>query len=391
MKTGIQYAIVAAFVLGIVELASFLATGFLVSQRIILEPPDDRGYVEYLASRDPLLGWPAPQGMTERGFDSAGSRVTPRFPDPSVPSCVATFGDSFTWGEEVTAEHAYGNVLSDMLGCRVANYGVGGYGTDQALLRYRDRIVDPAPIVILGHYSDNIMRNVNQLRDLTSGARFGFKPRFRVDDTNGLTLVPIPTLTPEEYPTVNDRAAELLPYEYFVPDRLGGPVNADFPYTRAMIGAIFHFRVVARLRGVPSYAAFYDPSHPSEALATTEAIMLEFATVARSRGQQPLIVLIPDEKDLRAFQQGNLPAYESLRAWLRQEDLPGPDIATYMLDHLAGSDVCELFVTCGGRSHYNERGYRLLADGIYRWILESSLAEALPEPSRLAAIQSEIH
>ena len=56
MKTGIQYAIVAAFVLGIVELASFLATGFLVSQRIILEPPDDRGYVEYLASRDPLLG-----------------------------------------------------------------------------------------------------------------------------------------------------------------------------------------------------------------------------------------------------------------------------------------------------------------------------------------------
>ena len=120
------------------------------------------GYGAYLRDRDPLLGWPYPSSLNQRQRDASGSRLIPAFPDPREHQvCVSVYGDSFTWGAEVDDEHASGNVLSRRLGCRVANSGVNGYGTDQAYLRFRSKVEDEAEIVILSHFSVLIMRNVN--------------------------------------------------------------------------------------------------------------------------------------------------------------------------------------------------------------------------------------
>ena len=75
-------------------------------------------------------------------------------------------------GVEVAAEDSYPNLLARELGCRVNNFGVGGYGTDQAFLRYRQLAEDSPRFVVLGHYSEDIVRNVNQLRDLNAVAAF---------------------------------------------------------------------------------------------------------------------------------------------------------------------------------------------------------------------------
>jgi len=64
------------------------------------------------------------------------------------------YGDSFTEGSGVDPEHAWSNVLSQLLHCRVANFGVSGYGTDQAYMRFLNNQRDPARVVVLGFLSE---------------------------------------------------------------------------------------------------------------------------------------------------------------------------------------------------------------------------------------------
>jgi hypothetical protein len=392
MTTGLgawwKYLILALVVAAPVELMAYFAARVLKAQHILIDRPSTEGYENYLRDRDSILGWPSPVTFGTGEIDSRGSRIVPSFPDPSAASCIAIFGDSFTWGAEVSADQAYGNVLAKMLGCRVANYGVGAYGTDQAVLRFIEKVDDRAPIVILGHFSENIVRNVNQLRDLTSGSRFGFKPRFVARDDGRIERIPLPTLTAAQYAVVLDQTTTLLPYEYFVPGQPGGPVPMAFPYSLAVARALAHYRVQARIRGVPSYAQFYDPGHPSKALATTIGVIHAFISVAKQRGQQPVVIVIPDEKDLRILRAGESLPYMPLSTALETAGVQSPDVARAMLEKIGVRDVCALFVSCGGNSHFNAEGYATLAAVVHRWLVASQL---VPVPSAPQASSSSIN
>jgi hypothetical protein len=80
--------------------------------------------------------------------------------------------------------------LAARLNCRVGNFGVGGYGTDQALLRFMHNPSDPSSVAVLGIFADNIQRNVNRVRYfLVGGDPLLIKPRFVLDDDGTLRLV----------------------------------------------------------------------------------------------------------------------------------------------------------------------------------------------------------
>jgi lysophospholipase L1-like esterase len=353
-----------------IELVSFAAAWVLSTTGLVVADPDADGYEDYLTIRDPVLGWPSPGIFGSGEYDSSGSRLVPAFPDPGLDACVALFGDSFTWGDEVGPEHAYGNVLAGMLDCRVANYGVGGYGTDQAALRYLRVINDDAPVVVLGHFSDNITRNVNQLRDLIAGGRFGLKPRFVIEGGE-LVEVPLPQLSASQYAAAASRAGELLPYEYFRPGRPGAAGVFSFPFTRAVFNAAMHYRVQSAIRGIrPTYAPFYSPQHPSGALEVTARLLTFSAAVAADRGQRLVVLLIPDLHDLEAARAGEPSSYAPLAAALRATQTPYIDAADYFVAQHGDADFCELFVTCGN-SHFNPDGYRLLAEAVYQVIADS--------------------
>ncbi len=180
-KRKFFFFIVVLLVLSFVETASFFTTGILQPKGFFYKPSiaDAFAYAEYLSKRDKLLGWPFPE-LFGRGedFDLKGSRIVPSFPDElEAQNCISLYGDSFTWSAEVDNEHAWGNILSSRVNCRVDNYGVGGYGSDQALIRFKQNISDDSSIVFINHLSENILRNVNQFRDLLSSEMgFGFKP-----------------------------------------------------------------------------------------------------------------------------------------------------------------------------------------------------------------------
>ena len=75
------------------------------------------------------------------------------------PSCGSAFGDSMTRGDEVKDDEAWLHRLSERLGCNVQNFGVGGYGLDQAALRY-ELGTPPGNFVILGLFIEMLRRDM---------------------------------------------------------------------------------------------------------------------------------------------------------------------------------------------------------------------------------------
>jgi hypothetical protein len=371
-----KYAVLVVIVAGSVEGLGFAACKVLAQQGLMYDPvPAATSYGEYLAKRDPVLGWPSPETRGHGEVDTSGSRLVPAFPDPATRSCVAIFGDSFTWGDEVAPEDTYGNVLARALGCRVANFGVGGYGTDQALLRY-EQLQPEARVIVLGFFSDNIVRDVNQDRAFLNNRSLGLKPRFLVKN-GALELVPLPTMTEDQYGHIGASAATLLPYDYFRPGGPSGLVSLRFPFTISAIRARWHYRVRAALRHEASYAEFYRPENSSGALEVTVAIMRRFVATAKDRGQAPLVLLIPDVKDLEWLRaHGTLP-YQPLIDSLTANAVPFVSAAQSLNGYLGAKPPCALYFRCRG-SHFRPDGYRELAKVVERAIQERGLLQAHP-------------
>ena len=201
MKRSIRITgtiIIILIVLLLIEVMAYIESQYLVSYSIGFTPLNiTDSYESYSRRHNPRLGWLSPN----KRVDATGSRYNPAFNNPKQDrACVALYGDSFIEGFGVDDEQAWSNVLSLLLNCRVANYGVSGYGTDQAYLRFVDNRKDQARMVILGFLSDNLMRNVNQLRNLISDTNAcALKPRFILDGQGQLTLVPIPHLTKKQF------------------------------------------------------------------------------------------------------------------------------------------------------------------------------------------------
>ena len=160
---------------------SFYAISYIPrAAKLFYSPPniDESQLHAYLKVRDPILGWPRTDGQGPLQFDAIGARPDPTFPNINKP-CISVYGDSFTYAEEVNHEEAWAHRLSQQLSCRIANYGVPGYGTDQAYLRFQKNTHDTASLIILGIYQEGILRIVNQYRYLLSkGDPYSFKPRF---------------------------------------------------------------------------------------------------------------------------------------------------------------------------------------------------------------------
>ena len=110
-------------------------------------------------SPDQQLGWirrenselSFPNGTTI-STDSLGSR---RIPGVSGPATISSFGNSFTEGLEVDDGETWQAYIAKSTGRAVLNFGVSGYGPDQALLALETRLSAGiwTPIVILAIWS----------------------------------------------------------------------------------------------------------------------------------------------------------------------------------------------------------------------------------------------
>ena len=311
----------------------------------------------YIVNHNPTLGWGPVLNAQGKVL-----RLDPRS-DPAVddraPACASAYGDSFTAGSEVDDDGAYPHYLGLRLRCRVANYGIGGYGTDQALMLFRAQEgLDTAPVAVLGHVTEDLMRNVNQYRDLLypgDDQELNFKPSFTVHD-GALQFVPNPVESEADF-----EGFERNPDAFLQLDAFRSRPRRAFPYSFALARwALTDFHARAHLAGIPRYASFYSPDHPSHALALTVAILHAFADEARRRGQQPFVLLIPLGRDLLYYRKTHTWVDQPLADALGRIGVRVIHAGPLMSARLGSADPCSLFRDC--YRHFNARGYEMLAD-----------------------------
>jgi hypothetical protein len=361
-RAFVFWFILVGLVVAVTEALAALASVVLVGRGAMADVPrltaDEIALA--LAHRN-ALGW-GPE------IDAAGRvvRLAPRS-DPAFPAehppCVATYGDSFTLGaaDEATWPHT----LARALGCPVANYGVGGYGSDQALMLFRaQRHLDRAPVVVLAHLTENVMRNVNQYqRLLYPASRLRFKPRFALEG-DALRTIPTPVATAADYRAVADAPAAILHDDAF----LARP-RPRFPYTLQLLRWLATDSYArSRLLRRPWHAAFYRPDDPSDALRLTTRILARFVEEARADGRTGVLVVIPTRSDLDYARRTGRWVDQSLVDALRARGLPLVDVGPPFLARIHDADLGTLFVADG---HPNARGYALLGEVI---------AEGMPRP-----------
>ena len=175
---------------------------------------------EIIIIHDAMIGWTyRPNAVQQRRgpftINSAGLRAQREYSKTPPPDTlrIALFGDSFTAGEAVSDDDAWGHQLElklNQAGIRteVLNFGVGSYAMDQIFLRWQQLGRDYSPdIVIFGFQPENINGNVNIFTRL----RYPYpgilsKPRYILENQN-LKLINSPPIPVEQLPAVYESFA----------------------------------------------------------------------------------------------------------------------------------------------------------------------------------------
>jgi len=246
---------------------------------------------------DPILGWtvaPNKKGVGPAGeklFSSTeGARARDQresFRDRYAALSIALIGNSYVFGSDVNFEDTWGYHLEQRFGgdVKVLNFGVPGYGVDQAYLRYLKDVRELRPkIAILGLISHDLLRTtmVYYAVGFPGAVAPGAKPRFMLIDGQ-LKLINTPLPSPEDVYAI--QSIEQLPY--IVYDRAYRPSE----WQSQWYDVFYLFRFVVSF-------SFAELRPSTETVSLNRAILNSFVREATSKGTLPLIVYLPSYLEL---------------------------------------------------------------------------------------------
>ena len=160
----------------------FAYPNFVLTARTVLAERDGGRYVHdprWAMCRAPAMPRPAPPS-TPTACGARGEQVA------GAP--ILAVGDSFTYGDEVNDGQTWPAQLQLLIGRRVLNAGVSGYGFDQIVLRAEQMAAKDKPsAIVVSFIADDVRRT--EMRRLWSAE----KPYFEIDDGRlVLRDVPVP-------------------------------------------------------------------------------------------------------------------------------------------------------------------------------------------------------
>ncbi len=276
------------------------------------------------AHRPNMLGSLTTNSKGLRAFRySRGLRAPREYSAQPSPNTlrIALFGDSFTLGHGLADDETWGHQLEIALNqagvrAEVMNFGVSGYGMDQAFLRWRHEGRQYSPdMAIFGFQPENLNRNVNIFRKLyysRTGIPFS-KPRFILTD-QGIELLNQPALPPEELPAVFESFANhpLAPYEHYYQSRH----VAGRWWTSSRLAA-FIYEVLKQQNEDMREDWDWEPGSDRGRLG--QAIVDAFAADAMAHDAAFFALHLPRGSDLRRYHHGQPQSYQ------------------FLLDHFEGS------------------------------------------------------
>lgn len=253
---------------------------------------DQAAYRFSFDQHHPVRGWTLAPNLRELAvFDgkvlnsnSRGLRGTREFtvPKPAGTFRIAIFGDSFTFGEDVSDHETFAQQVQRLLPeTEVLNFGVHGYGHDQMLLYLREALPIVQPdVVVLGYVTDDSLRNLFGFRDYK-------KPTFERTSA-GLALRGTPVPTPEEFLARERKRSRLLDLVRMAAER----------------------------------AAWNWGDRQAEVDRLTDALLSEFFREARAAGARPAVALLPVWGELGVTDPSPLPGEGFVLSLSAREGVP---------------------------------------------------------------------
>ena len=357
-------AILLALICGCVEIASCIGLN-LLNRRYPMDPfaniTPDR--VEgFLAKHyDVDLGWSPKPNDASGEINALGARG--RIVQGELSNTISTYGDSYTFCDGVAADDAWPTLLGERMDMGVLNFGVGGYGTDQALMRLEKmHTVAPSRVVVLGIQPENINRIVSVYRGFYQGSFGPPKPFFLLNQDDVLERHN-PFASPDVVRDMllNDRRrlldiARVHDRWYQEMECFGRPWSIRFPYSfqMALRAPFLYRRLRVAMTDVPLHAALYNNQEP--AFRLMKAIVRRFAEYGRERGFDGVVLILPPPRDVAQYAATGERNYQPLNDLLRSESIPHHDmIPTFAKE----PDLYSLYVNRSG--HYSRKGNEIIA------------------------------
>lgn len=270
---------------------------------------------------DPELGWrfrPAYDSgkhqLNAAGLRSEGDHDLQR--KPGVRR-VAVFGDAYAYAAEVENREAWPTLMEAADSTlELLNHGVGGFGTDQALLYFlRDGMRYAPDVVLIGFSPVSLRRAVNVYpRFIATSEAPPAKPRFRLDAEGALELLPNPLATNTDWDRLLEEPRRVIELgvhdQWYEPWRYENPLH-DLSATMRF-GVALGTKVWRKCCWSERIAAGGSFREEASAFAVQRAVLLAFADSVRARGASPVIVMLPDLETVQGVREGRPAMYSSL-------------------------------------------------------------------------------
>lgn len=293
---------------------------------------------------------------------------------------ISSFGDSYTHCNEVENHETWQEQLRRFdFRLEVLNFGVGGFGLDQALLRYRQEGSRfNSDIVLIGYMTENIFRHVNVFRPFylpNTGTPLS-KPRFQLKNGQ-LTLIENPMQRLSQYRELLKNPETMLPL-------LGR--NDEFYQTSHKSSA---------LDILPSYRLITVLSHlygdtgqiirngryqvTSDAYQITVALLDQFYRTVQEDHALPVILIFPEPADIARYHKDGTKRYSPLIDYLSSRNYRYLDLMAAFSDPNNRMEMKELFVP-PHFNHYSPGANRMVAESIRQYLQREGLLDQPTAP-----------
>ena len=276
-----------------------------------------------------------------------------------------SYGDSFVEGAEVGPDHTWQAQFERLTGAAILNLGVGGYGLDQAVLKFEKHAQRyPTRLAILGLYPQTYRRalSYHPFYYFANSAvyTFAFKPIF-VKRDGRFELIRPPCADADCLMAALSNPGHqvwrlVTTHDYWYQNNQKKPTT-EFPITIKYAKVLPQILQQRRERqGVENYffvnAASFD---------LVEYLIERFLKYSREIGMTPVCLLLYAPGDLRVIKAG-IRLDDKLLELLKTRNIRHIDTASYILERYRQDDDFTGLSAPGG--HLNDRGNQLVAESL---------------------------
>ena len=352
---------------------------------------DPKGLKSFFSkSFDPKLGWVRKKNSTgiekgERGqiyfqIDEIGSRVSTN--SSKYVSTIACFGDSYAFCRQVDNDETWEYFLSEFLKTGVSNFGVGNYGLDQALIRYKNTDL-PTSIktVIMAVVPETICRIQSFWKHyLEFGNTFAFKPKFILNNGH-LNLQENPMQNETDFSNYQEKLSYIQSNDRFYKEKFR-KFQFRFPYTLSFFWnlnrntKLFHAlfkRAIKRMLGksdatiedqpfryimesnIQLAHKLYLENHSKDLLY---ALINDFIKYAISKNHKPLFILLPQLIDFHVINKTGENLYSN---FIKNINIPGSQVLDFTQPFSKLEKLEDYYVNDKYGGHISKKGNKYIA------------------------------